>query len=45
MNCPKCNRKIDIKKNQTVDCRCGAKLLATLVKGNLEVFGLRKDGK
>ncbi|TCU67532.1 hypothetical protein EV204_11283 [Tissierella praeacuta] len=45
MNCPKCNRKIDIKKNQTVDCRCGAKLLATQIKGKLEIFDLRKDSK
>ena len=45
MKCPNCRREVSIKKNQTVDCQCGAKLLATQIKGKLEVFDLRKDGK
>lgn len=45
MKCPKCNKKIDIKKNKTVDCRCGAKLLAVEINKKLEIFDLRKDGK
>ena len=45
MKCPKCNRKIAIKKNQSIDCQCGAKLLATQIKGKLEIFDLRKDGE
>ncbi len=45
MKCPKCNRDIGIKKNQSIDCQCGAKLLATLIKGKLEIFDLRKDEK
>lgn len=43
MKCPKCKKKIDIKKNQTLDCQCGAKLLAMQIKGKLEIFNLRKD--
>lgn len=27
MDCPKCKRTVGIKKNQVLDCRCGAKLL------------------
>lgn len=45
MKCPKCNRPVSLKKNQTIDCKCGAKLLAVQIKGKLEIFDLRKDGK
>lgn len=45
MNCPNCRKTISIKKNQVLYCRCGAKLLATLIKGKLEVFNLSKEVK
>jgi DNA-directed RNA polymerase subunit RPC12/RpoP len=45
MKCPKCNRPVSLKKNTLVDCRCGARLLTTQIKGKLEIFDLRKDGR
>lgn len=43
MKCPECNREIKIKKNQTYDCQCGAKLMAVEVGKKLIVENLKGE--
>ena len=45
MKCPCCNREIKIKKNQVVNCRCGAKLMAVEVGKKLIFENLKKEEK
>ncbi len=45
MKCPKCRRKIYIKKNQFVDCKCGARLMAVEINKKLVVEDLKKEEK
>lgn len=43
MNCPVCETKILILKYKVVDCKCGAKLFASMVNGKLEIYNLKND--
>ena len=43
MKCPRCGQEILIKKNLLYNCQCGARLLAILIKGKLEIFDLKKE--
>nr|DAT54047.1 MAG TPA: Trm112p-like protein [Caudoviricetes sp.] len=44
MRCPSCYKEVgEMKKNQFLKCRCGAKLLAVEINKKLEVFDLSKD--
>lgn len=45
MKCPKCDKQVNIKKNQLYECQCGARLLTVEIKKELKIFDLRKDGK
>ncbi|WMM26696.1 hypothetical protein RBU61_08455 [Tissierella sp. MB52-C2] len=43
MNCPKCGREIEIKKNKLYNCQCGAKLLAVEINKKLIIEDLSKN--
>ena len=43
MRCPKCGREIKIKKNQFIDCKCGAKLMAVEINKKLIVENLKEE--
>lgn len=46
MICPDCKRAILIVKYKIVDCKCGARLFASVVKGKLEIYNLKnKEGE
>lgn len=43
MRCPECGREISIKKNQVVDCQCGAKLMAVEINKKLYIENLKEE--
>jgi hypothetical protein len=43
VQCPKCKRDINIKKNQVIDCKCRAKLQAVEIKKKLIIIDVRND--
>lgn len=43
MKCPECNREIRIKKNQVIDCQCGAKLMAVEINKKLLIENLKEE--
>lgn len=43
MRCPECGREIKIKKNQVVNCQCGAKLMAVEIYKKLVIENLKEE--
>ncbi|WP_269844707.1 hypothetical protein [Sporanaerobacter acetigenes] len=43
MKCPECNREIRIKKNQVIDCQCGARLMAVEINKKLLIENLKEE--
>jgi len=40
MNCPNCNRKVEGKKNQIINCLCGKKLMIIEINKVKEVVDI-----
>lgn len=43
MKCPVCKRELKIKKNQVIDCQCGAKLMAVEIYKKLVIENLKEE--
>lgn len=43
MKCPVCDREIRIKKNQVVDCQCGARLMAVEINKKILIENLKEE--